>query len=306
MTSKIRTRHAPSPTGYLHLGHVLHMLWLYRIANELGAEILLRMEDHDQTRCKPEYENEIIEDIRWLETALPSVSHSSILTWRQSQRQARYQQVYQTLHKTGFVYACSCSRQDIANATGQSSGELHYPGTCLYKNIPVDTPQTCLRLKMPNMIQTATDFKHGLIAQNPALSGGDVVIRDKAGNWTYQFCVVIDDFDQDINLIVRGDDLFSSVGRQLAIRRLLLEHLHRVSGAKNSPETNQIYFIHHPLLLNEQGNKLSKRDLADSIASLRKNGVKPADIIRNICDEDLLPSDDTINSSRQAFAQFQT
>lgn len=275
MTPRIRTRLAPSPTGYLHLGHVLHMIWLYSVARELNAQILFRMEDHDQSRCKPEFEKSIIEDTRWLEPILPGQVESSELLWRQSRRRPRYQEVFDGLNQAGLVYACICSRQEIATATGQTSGELHYPGTCRHKNIPFDQPGVAWRLRLSDQVYETEDFRHGKITQNPSRMGGDMVIRDKAGHWTYQFCVVIDDIDQNINLIIRGDDLLSSVGRQMAMREILL----RYTQTTPLQPTNKLYFLHHPLLIDETGHKLSKRFLSESISSLREDGLDAKQVV---------------------------
>lgn len=238
------TRFAPSPTGRLHLGHVAHMIWVWGVADTLGAAVLVRLEDHDQSRCRSEFERSILEDLLWfgLASAPPS--------WRQSDRTARYESAALALAAQGLVYACSCSRKEVAAQSGQDDGELRYPGTCRTKNIPLNQPNVSWRLKMPDENFSAQDARHGTTTQNPAHQCGDVVIKDRHGQWTYQFCVVIDDLDQNIHLIVRGDDLRTSVGRQLAMRRLI------------QPEAKTPLFVHHPLLIAESGQKLSKRDFS--------------------------------------------
>jgi len=120
MTPKIRF--APSPTGYLHRGHVLSALWVWKVAKEQKAEILLRIEDHDQSRCREAYVDAIREDLQWLG-----------FHWTQETRQSshweRYQEALEELNQLGFVYACHCSRQEL-------SGTRAYPGTCRSKQIP--------------------------------------------------------------------------------------------------------------------------------------------------------------------------
>lgn len=174
------------------------------------------------------------------------------------------------------VYACQCSRQDIQRASDQNGGELHYPGTCRDKRIPFQTPNTTLRLTLPDRPFLATDFRHGKLEQNPARTGGDVIIRDRDGHWTYQFCVVIDDLEQRINLIIRGDDLLSSVGRQLAMRELLAPYL------QLAHQPDDLFFLHHPLLLSEDGQKLSKRSFSESISSLRQQGWTALQLVAEV------------------------
>ena len=138
----LTTRIAPSPTGHLHLGHVLHILYVSGIAKKLGATINIRLEDHDQGRCRPEFEASILEDLEWLGVELPTA------VWRQSDRRSVYQNHLEKLMKLGLVYVCRCSRKDIQEATGKNSGELIYPGTCREKNYPLNTEGSALRLKL--------------------------------------------------------------------------------------------------------------------------------------------------------------
>ena len=123
-----KTRLAPSPTGHLHLGHVLHIMYVQGLAQNYRTDITLRLEDHDQSRCRPEFVSSIIEDLAWLGVEIPTN------LWRQSLRGDVYQKVLEELMRKNLVYACSCSRKDIQGQTGQSSGELTYPGTCRQKN----------------------------------------------------------------------------------------------------------------------------------------------------------------------------
>ena len=258
------TRFAPSPTGHLHLGHVLHFSTVEDLANRLGADISFRLEDHDQSRCRPEFESSIIEDLRWLGFKLPNNPDHQL--WRQSKRAIVYQKHFENLMSRGVIYACACSRKDVQSATVQDSGELRYPGTCQTRNLPIDTPNTSLRLIMPNRLFTAKDYFLGNIEGNPADQCGDMVIRDRLGQWTYQFSVVIDDLDQGINLIIRGMDLLASTARQLALREMILA---------DGPE---ILFAHHPLIQNEWGEKLSKRARSESISALRSKGLSPLEV----------------------------
>ena len=259
----LKTRIAPSPTGHLHLGHVLHIMCVQGIAMKLGADISLRLEDHDQSRCRPEFASSILEDLAWLGVKLPKK------LWHQSQRNEVYQTNLEDLMRKGLVYACSCSRKNIQLDTEQSSGELRYPGTCREKNIPLNQPDTCIRLKIPNGDISFSDLFLGELKNNPADQSGDVVIRDRIGQWTYQYAVVIDDLDQEINLIIRGKDLLSSTARQLVMRDII------------SPGKSKPIFAHHPLIADNSGNKLSKRFLSEALSVLRNNGIS-ADKIRGM------------------------
>ena len=269
-----RTRLAPSPTGSLHLGHVLHLLYVQGIAQELGASIALRLEDHDQGRCRPEFEASILRDLEWLGIQIPE--HP----WRQSARHNVYQNQLENLMKRGLVYACRCSRRDIQTMTGMSSGELKYPGTCRHKNYPLNDPGTSIRLKIDELpIDGETSSVRGpkfrdLLLDEETYSGespesGDVVIRDRNGYWTYQFTVVIDDLEQGINLIIRGRDLLSSTARQLAMRKIF------------SPDANTPLFAHHPLLVDNDGEKLAKRKSSEAVSNLRSLGFT-ADQVRGL------------------------
>ncbi len=255
-----KTRLAPSPTGHLHLGHVLHLIYIEEIARQFKASIGVRMEDHDRSRCRPEFEASIIRDLEWLGVEVPTN------LWRQSGRNEIYQSNLERLMSKGLVYACACSRKDIQSETAQSMGELRYPGTCRDKKIPFDQPETSLRLRIPDAPWTFDDILQGQLTHNPAEQCGDVMIRDRLGQWTYQFAVVIDDLEQGINLIVRGLDLLSSTARQLAMRAII------------DPAAPMPVFAHHPLLKEPTGQKLSKRDRSESIAKLRDEGMTPAQV----------------------------
>lgn len=259
----LRTRLAPSPTGHLHLGHVLHVMYVQGIASNLEADISLRLEDHDLSRCRPEFEASIIEDLEWLGVKIPTN------LWRQSHRGEVYRKHLEDLMRRNLVYACSCSRKDIQIETGQNSGELHYPGTCRDRKIPFDQKDTSLRLRIPDQTFSFRDLIQRNVTGNPFRQGGDVMIRDRLRQWTYQYAVVIDDLEQGINLIVRGEDLLASTARQLAMRDII------------NPGCETPQFAHHKLITNMQGQKLSKRILSESLKSMRAQG-KTADDIRGL------------------------
>lgn len=272
VTTQLKTRLAPSPTGLLHLGHVLHLIYVQGISRKLGATINLRIEDHDRIRCLPQYDESLLQDLEWLGFDIPTK------LWRQSERHQVYQNELEKLMNRNLVYVCRCSRKDVQSSTGQNGGELVYPGTCRTKNYPFGEPNTCVRLKLdqiptqdgqesPSPIQFR-DLFLGDLGQN-LTEQGDVVVQDRFGQWTYQFAVVIDDLEQQINLIIRGQDLLSSTGRQLAMRALI-----------DSKSTVPI-FAHHPLLLDEDGQKLAKRRSSEAISYLRRMGLS-ADEVRGL------------------------
>ena len=267
----LKTRIAPSPTGHLHLGHALHIIYVLGIAKKLGATVAFRLEDHDRERCRPEFETSILEDLEWLGVPVPTE------LWRQSERSHVYQSHLEKLINSDLVYACRCSRKDIQASTGQEAGELTYPGTCRQKNYPLDHPDSAIRLKLdqkpisdsyaqeqlnPPFIDLLGDKTMGL----PTQRVGDVVIKDRRGNWTYQFTVVIDDLEQGINLIIRGQDLLTSTVTQIAMRNLLAQH----------PPTP--IFVHHPLILGEDGQKLAKRKSSEAISYMRRMGLSADDV----------------------------
>jgi glutamyl-tRNA synthetase/glutamyl-Q tRNA(Asp) synthetase len=264
------TRFAPAPTGYLHLGHVLNARYVWGLARQLGARVLLRIEDHDRERCRPEYERALLDDLDWLgftpDVYPTSAFRAGACDSRQSDRHAVYESAAHALEARGLLYACTCSRQDIADAGGLSeSGELWYPGTCRDRGIPRG-PGTAWRLRLEPGTETFDDLLCGRRQQDPAAQCGDVVIRDRLGNWTYQFVVSVDDFRQDIDLVIRGRDLLESTGRQIRIARLL---------GRQQPAT----FAHHELVMKSPQRKLSKSDGDTGIRELRARGLSRDDVL---------------------------
>ena len=247
------TRFAPAPTGYLHLGHVLNALWVWETARaSADGRVLLRIEDHDRQRSRSHFEDAILEDLAWLGFAAdgPVV--------RQSERGAIYEAALETLRARGLVYACECSRADIA---GQ-----RYPGTCAAKYLP-EKPGLRLRISLDATVEGFDDLRLGPQTQQPSAQCGDLLARDRDGNWTYQFAVVVDDWRQGVDLVVRGEDLLDSTGRQIQLARLL--------GRSEPPG-----FLHHPLLMRSAGQKLSKSDGDTGIRELRAKGWTPHDVLR--------------------------
>jgi len=268
------TRFAPAPTGHLHLGHVVNALAVWGEARSRGGRVLLRIEDHDGTRCRPEYEASIREDLAWL-GFVPDLEAP-----RQSERGARYLEALETLAAAdaengvaaaggaSLVYPCDCSRRDIARVVPDlPDEELVYPGRCRTRRLAPDSTLG-RRVRMDAGAESFTDARLGPQTQSPAAQCGDLLVRDRRGHWTYQFAVTVDDFDQGVNLIVRGEDLLASTGRQLRLARLL--------GRATPPE-----FLHHPLIRKPTGEKLSKSSGDTGVRELRAAGLS-ADAVRGM------------------------
>ena len=252
------TRFAPAPTGFLHLGHVVNAIYVWGIARAKGGRVLLRIEDHDRTRSRSEYEQAILDDLSWL----GFVADEPLV--RQSERATLYEAALDRLRAQGLVYACECSRSEIA-AASQPGLELRYPGTCRDKRLP-ERHGLGLRVRLAPSVERFDDLRHGRQEQRPSEESGDLLARDRDGNWTYQFAVTVDDHAQGITHVIRGDDLLSSTGRQIQLGRLL--------GRTSPPR-----FLHHPLLMNTPTQKLSKADRDTSIREMRADGWAAADLI---------------------------
>ncbi len=256
------TRFAPAPTGYLHLGHVVNAIYVWGIARATGAEVLLRIEDHDRQRCRPEYEAALLDDLDWLGFAPdrhPTKEfRAGASTGRQSDRQPIYEEAADQLRAAGLVYGCRCSRQDLAAAGRSVEGEIIYPGTCRERQWPLDD-RAAWRVRIGTGTETFDDLLCGPQLQDPAAQCGDLVIRDRLGNWTYQFVASVDDDRQGVDLVVRGRDLLASTGRQQRLARL---NGRAVSAA----------FAHHPLVMKSPDQKLSKSDGATGVRDLRARG----------------------------------
>ena len=259
------TRFAPSLTGYLHLGHVLHMLYVWGIAKKEGAKVLFRIEDHDLGRARPEYEAAILETMQWLgfHPDLGLVGGSGKSDFRQSDCSALYESVLQGLGKRGLIYGCECSRKEVLATQPEGAGELCYPGTCREKALPLEG--NTVRLRIPEGEVVFHDLALGEQRQMPKSQCGDFSLRDRHGQWTYQFACVCDDVRQGINLVIRGGDILFSTARQIQLLQLLDAPVPR--------------YYHHPLICDAQGNKLSKRQRSESITSMREAGAEPGEII---------------------------
>lgn len=227
-------------------------LTVWGLARAFGGRVLLRIEDHDQTRSRPEFERAILEDLEWLGF------HADEPMTRQSDRGAKYEGALRGLEGRGLVYPCGCSRKIIETVLPSAAGETRYPGTCREALLdPALHPAR--RVQLDPVSIAFHDLRLGPIEQIPAEQAGDLLARDRLGQWTYQFAVAVDDFDQGIDLVIRGEDLLSSAGRQIQLSQLL--------GRAVVP-----VFLHHPLITRAGGQKLSKSNQDTGVRELRAAG----------------------------------
>jgi glutamyl-Q tRNA(Asp) synthetase len=272
------TRFAPSPTGKLHLGHAYSATLGHARARESGGRFLLRIEDLDQTRSRPEFVDGIYEDLRslGLDWAQP--------VFVQSQRTAAYEEALGKLRSRGLAYACFCTRADIAQSLTAPHGDAatSYPGTC--RALPDDperraTTPHCWRLDSAKALASA-----GLPSWREAEGGrftaaeldiGDAILARKDAPASYHLSCVVDDAGSGVTMVVRGADLRPST----PIQRLLQELL-------GLPEPT---YLHHPLVVHDDGRRLAKRDLAPTLAGMRQAGVDGRELARRLLDG-VLPS----------------
>jgi glutamyl-tRNA synthetase/glutamyl-Q tRNA(Asp) synthetase len=256
------TRFAPAPTGWLHLGHVLNAHYVWTAARAREGHVLLRIEDHDRERSRPEYERGILDDLDWLgfrpDVFPTGCFRAGHCDGRQSDREAVYRDAVEILAARGLVFACDCSRADVAQRARSGLPELRYAGRCRGRDLPL-VDGYGWRVRMDPGVETFDDELVGQQAQDPSAQCGDLLIRDRLGNWTYQFAVTVDDWTQQIDLVVRGVDLLSSTGRQLRLARLL--------GRDRPP-----VFRHHALIMKTPDQKLSKSDGDTGVRELRAKG----------------------------------
>lgn len=263
------TRFAPSPTGHLHLGHLLNAIYVWRAARGVGGQVRLRIEDHDRERSRAEFETGILDDLEWLGFApdMPPLTafRRGACGGRQSDHPSRYEDALATLTRNGRVYGCGCSRAAIMTRTPSTKEELRYDGFCRTRGLEPG-PGVGARIKLAPGVETFDDALVGAQSQEPLAQCGDLLARDRHGNWTYQFSVTVDDLVEGITDIIRGCDLLPSTGRQIQLARLL--------GRSSPPR-----FSHHPLILGPDGEKLSKSRGDTGLRELRAAGLSAADVI---------------------------
>jgi glutamyl-Q tRNA(Asp) synthetase len=269
----LTTRFAPSPTGYLHLGLAYSALIASREAK--GGKFLLRIEDIDPVRCKPEFSEAIVDDLKWLGLTWPEPVRF------QSQHISDYTTALDKLREQGLVYPCFCTRREIEQEVKNASqaphaddGTVVYPGTCQ----PLSKSERNLKLAQQSTVNWRLDiaaalkltgplFWHdrvrGKVEATPQIFG-DVVLARKDVPTSYHLSVTVDDHLQGVTLVTRGEDLFAST------------HVHRLLQSLLGYETPE--YFHHPLLKDASGRRFAKRDKAATLRSLRGQGKTPEEI----------------------------
>jgi glutamyl-Q tRNA(Asp) synthetase len=254
----VRTRFAPAPTGYLHLGHVANAIHVWGMARAAGASVLLRIEDHDRQRCRGPFDTAILEDLAWL-GFVPDAGPV-----RQSDDDAPYDAALADLRRAGLAYGCDCTRATFAawtEAAGRPWRGVGCPGGCRERG----AAEITIRAALGAGTETWMDRLVGPCSGD-AVPAGDPVIRDRHGNWTYGFAVVVDDARHGVDLVVRGRDLLDATPMQIRLATRL--------GRAVPP-----VFAHHPLIRRPDGRKLSKVDGATAVRDLRQSGRRPEDVI---------------------------
>jgi glutamyl-Q tRNA(Asp) synthetase len=238
-------------------------MFIWSVARAFHGRVLLRIEDHDRQRSRAEFEAGIRADLQWL-GLIADVDHAEPMSYyRQSDSDHVYAAAAEQLAEQELIYACRCSRKTIAENT--ESAQLRYPGTCAETDVSFsETPARRLRIRRDSV--PFIDLRHGVQTQRPSEQCGDLLIRDRNGCWTYQFTVVVDDIRHGVNVIIRGDDLLDSTGRQILVARSL--------GSHATP-----LYVHHPLIMRPDGAKLSKSAGDMGIAELRRAGATAAEVL---------------------------
>ena len=281
-------RFAPSPNGYLHLGHAFSAMLNADLARQSGGRFLLRIEDIDPTRCRPEFETAADEDLTWLGLSWERPAR------RQSEHLAEYRAALERLTALGLVYPAFESRLDIAKLIAEQQvphgwprdpdGAPHYPGTSksftvekrqhmidagVRFSLRLDMAAACRRVGRLNWVERGEgpEGESGTVAADPA-AWGDVIIARKETPTSYHLAVVVDDALQGVSEVVRGQDLFWST----SVHRLLQELLGLPQPA----------YRHHRLIRDASGQKLSKSTAATGLRELRAAGVTPTEIRRRV------------------------
>jgi len=278
MTLKLysnNTRFAPSPTGHMHLGHVFSALFSYEASKKLGGKFILRIEDIDSQRSSKVFEESIYEDLEWLQ-----IKYSTDIRY-QAEHMDDYKGAIKELQKLDMVYPCFCSRSDIKAEIMRAGNAPHEEETSIY-------PGTCRRLSKEERIEKiaiGTSFawrlniraaakKLGNLVWSdlrlgkhtvPVGTMGDVVLARKDVPTSYHLSATLDDHIQRIGLVTRGEDLVSAT------------HVHKI--IQSLLELKSPIYLHHPLILDSKGVRLSKRTRAQTIKSLKTSGLKRNDVI---------------------------
>jgi len=264
------TRFAPAPTGYLHLGHLVNALYTWGIARATGGRVVLRVEDHDRQRSRPEFETALLDDLERLGLVPdePPIAafRAGPTPYRQSDSGDVYAAALESLRADGLVYACHCARSTFSTWESERGRGWHgigCPGDCRRRQLPEEAGMG-LRVAVGAGSERWVDLLAGPMGDEPA-AAGDLLVRDRAGNWTYPFCVVVDDMRHGVDLVIRGRDLLHATAVQIRLASLL--------GRGTPPR-----FLHHPLVHKASGAKLSKADGDTAVRTLLEEGRTPAEL----------------------------
>lgn len=266
----MKTRLAPTPSGFLHLGNVLSFALTTDLAARTNAKVLLRIDDLDRERVKQVYVQDIFDTLDFLEIPWhegPANPREFDREYSQTHRMHLYRQALQHLQETGGLFACACSRADILRQSKNGA----YPGTCRDRTIPYETENTSWRLRTTSeKVLPVNLWESKTIDAELPFSMRDFVVRRKDGLPAYQLASLIDDLYFDVNLVVRGEDLWESTLAQIYLAGVMGQH----SFGRN-------IFHHHRLLKDPGGGKISKStgsgtDGMVSVRTLRKQGKKRA------------------------------
>lgn len=267
MNEGIRSRIAPTPSGYLHIGNACNFLLTEAIVRSAKGRLRLRIDDLDTPRVRPEYVQDIFESLAWLNIRTdegPRDAPELTAIFSQRLRIAQYNTLLDQLVAMGLVFACNCSRKELQ----QASEDGQYPGTCIGKQIPLDTPDVSWRIQTSE--QAVVRF-HDQIIGEQEIKLWHVqryfIIRRRDGLPAYHIASLSDDVHDNINTIVRGEDLLSSTAAQLYLAALLeLDSFFKTT------------FYHHPLLKDLSGEKLSKSAGSSSLKAMRENKMRAEDL----------------------------
>lgn len=267
----LHTRIAPTPSGFLHLGNAMNFLLTWLKARKSGGTVRLRIDDMDVLRMKAEYLSDIFETIEWMGIDYdfgPTGPDDQLRNYTQKYRTSACEEAIKELWESHDAFACTCSRSTVRNI----SPDGIYPGTCRDLKIPVDTPLTNIRLKIP--IGTYVEWKDekmGQLSISLYDSMRDFVLKRKDDVPSYQITSLLEDVEHGINYIVRGADLIPSTAAQLFLAKIL-----------NIADFQSATFHHHLLLTDGEGEKLSKSAGSLSIRQLRKKWKTPGPLFKKM------------------------
>lgn len=291
----MHSRIAPTPSGYLHLGNAFSFLLTSLLVRRAGGKLLLRIDDLDAERKRPEYVADIFESLHWLNIGWdegPRDADDFEANWSQRLRIPQYEATLQRLERTGKVFACSCTRSQLAALAPGS----RYPGICESKGLPLHEAGNALRFFVAESAHVRFhDMGLGEVDVPLGKQSGSFVVRRRDGIPAYHVASLTDDLDFGIGFVVRGSDLVSSTASQL----LLAEAI----GAETF---RTIRFLHHPLLTGPDGKKLSKSAGALALKTLREEGMTAGEVYRRFAVSIGLdaPKTATMNELQAAFADF--